>query len=154
MLAFATLKAGPAVAVSPALLGYPVVEERQIREVLSQQIGAWNNHDADRWAAAFAHDADFTSSLGTTTHGQDAIKSLHVTLFAGPLRRSSLKGVALDVRVLDHLAVVQGRYVIDGNGFATTYAPTDGTYRSLMIMRKDGAGWTIAAMQWVRLAGP
>lgn len=139
--------------MSPALLGQ-AFEERQIRELLNQQVGAWNSHDAEGWAAAFASDADFTSSLGTVTHGQNAIRSLHVTLFSGPLRRSSLRQEGFDVRVLDHLAVVQGRYVIDGNGFATTYAPTDGIYRSLMILRKDFAGWTIAAMQWVRQAGP
>ena len=63
VLVAACLGAGAARGVSPALLG-GAYEERLVRDLLAGQMRAWNGHDAQAWAAAFARDADFTSALG------------------------------------------------------------------------------------------
>jgi uncharacterized protein (TIGR02246 family) len=140
-------------AVAPANIASD--DEREIRLVFSQQAEAWNRHDAPAWAASFAEDADFTSSLGATTHGRGAIVALQATLFRGALAQSVLKTSVIDVRLLDKdTAVVRSSSELEGVGFATTFGPGNGTYRSLVVLRRDSARWTIAAMQCVREGNP
>ncbi|HLX23516.1 MAG TPA: SgcJ/EcaC family oxidoreductase [Usitatibacter sp.] len=141
-------------AVAPANLAADS-DEREIRLVFSQLGEAWNRHDASAWAAFFAEDADFTSSLGATTHGRGAITALQATLFRGALAESALKTTVIDVRFLDkETAVVRSSSALDGVGFATTFGPANGTYRSLAVVHKESGRWNIAAMQCVRVGNP
>lgn len=129
--------------------------EREIRLVVAQQVEAWNRHDAQAWGESFAVDADFTSSLGATTHGRDAIAAMHAILFRGALAESVLKSYEVDVRPLGKdIAVVRSSSTLSGVGFATTFGPGNGKYRSLAVLRKDSGRWTIAAMQSVRCGNP
>ena len=130
-------------------------DEREIRLVLNDQAQAWNRHDASAWAASFAEDADFTSSLGATTHGRGAIMAQQATLFRGALAESVLKTTVIDVRFLDKAtAVVRSSSALEGVGFATTFGPGNGTYRSLAVLHKESGRWNIAAMQCVRAGNP
>jgi uncharacterized protein (TIGR02246 family) len=158
-LALATLIAAAlwapyAGAVAPANIA-PDDDEREIRVALAQQAEAWNRHDGGAWAAGFADDADFTSSLGATTHGRDAIAALHATLFRGALAESVLRNEDIDVRFLGRdVAVVRSSASLTGVGFTTTFGPGNGRYRVLAVLRRDYGRWAIEAMQCVRRGNP
>jgi len=150
----AALWAQNAGAVAPART-VPEDDEREIRRDFSQQAEAWNRHDGAAWAAGFADDADFTSSLGATTHGRDAIAALHATLFRGALAESVLRNEDIDVRFLGRdVAVVLTSAALSGVGFTTTFGPRNGRYRILAVLRRDSGRWTIEAMQCVRRGSP
>ena len=143
-----------AFAVAPASIT-PAADEREFRLVFRYQAEAWNRHDAPAWAAAFAEDADFTSSLGATTHGRGAIAALQATLFRGSLAASAVTTYVVDVRFLDkETAVVRSASTVDGVSFATAFGPRNGTYRMLAVLRRDSGQWAIVSMQCVREGNP
>jgi len=140
------LSAGPAHAVAPSGMTRDV-DQQAIDDVLEQQAAAWNRHDAHAWAEGFASDGSFTSAFGLTTRGRDAIESMQAGLFGDVLHDSSVTIVELDTRFAGGAAIVQARYALRGNPAVTDYAPSNGVYRCLAVLRKDFLAWTILAEQ-------
>lgn len=138
-------------AVSPANLA-PDLDEQAIRDVVAQQVEAWNHHDAPAWSAAFAVDGEFTSAQGATTRGREAIAALQSALFAGALRESYLRSDEVDVRLLGReVAIVEAASTLAGVPFPVPYGPSRGRYRSLVVLQKDSGRWNVVAMQCVRI---
>ena len=142
----AMLSAATAHAVSPSGMAMDA-QEQQVRDVVDDQAAAWNRHDPGAWAAPFAADAFYTNAFGATTRGRDAIEALQAGLFRDVLQDSSIAIVEFDARFADGVAIVQSRFVLQGNDLVTGHAPTNGIYRCLTVMRKDFLKWSIAAMQ-------
>jgi hypothetical protein len=59
-----------------------------IKQVVSDFLDAFNNHDAHAWALSFAEDGDFTNVAGLTRHGRREVEERFAGLFAGPLKNA------------------------------------------------------------------
>jgi uncharacterized protein (TIGR02246 family) len=62
--------------------------ETEIPALVQAYVDAWNQHDADKFAALFAEDADVTSAQGATLHGRAAVHDQHKKMFQGRFRSS------------------------------------------------------------------
>lgn len=58
--------------------------------VVDEMIARWNRKDAEKFAAMFAEDADFTDVLGQTAHGRAEIAAQHTFPFTRTLRSATL----------------------------------------------------------------
>ena len=71
--------------------------ESAVDELVASLVTAWNLHDAERFAAAFHEDADFTNVFGMHAQGREAIARFHAPIFETMFSDSRL--VAVDTRV-------------------------------------------------------
>jgi len=76
-------------------------DETNIREVLEGVTEAWNRHDAEAFAMAFAEDADFTNVRGVSAHGRANIAKFHAPVFATIFKESSLKISDVKIRFIN-----------------------------------------------------
>lgn len=54
--------------------------ENAVRQLVDTLFTAWNAHDAQGYAAAFAPDADFTNVFGIHDTGREAVPRRHFVL--------------------------------------------------------------------------
>ena len=76
---------------------------------------AWNQHDAQAFAASFAEDADFTNVFGMPAKGRRAIEEFHAPIFATMFRDSALSLGETRIRFLrPDVAAVDARWEMTG----------------------------------------
>jgi uncharacterized protein (TIGR02246 family) len=125
-------------------------DKAAIRDILKEEVAAWNNGDADAYSQHFASDGTFTNLLGMFFQGREAFRERHEQIFHGAYREStkqldlvSLKFVCPNVAIIETLQTVTGfQKLLPG-----TSADAKGRLRTrlLQVVVKDGGEWKIAA---------
>jgi uncharacterized protein (TIGR02246 family) len=142
MLFFAT--------ISAAAQGKP--DEAAIRNILQEEVAAWNMGDAQAYSQHFAADCTFTNILGMFFTGQQAFLARHEEIFKGVFRGTVLRQDVVSLKfVRPAMAIVETLTWI--SGFSPS-GPPPGTQtdakgrlrtRLLQVMVKDADRWKIAA---------
>jgi len=125
-------------------------DEGAVRNIIQEEIAAWNAGDAAAFARHFAADGTFTNIRGQLFTGREAFMERHDFIFKGIYRGTtmkqdvvSLKFVRPDVAVVETLTAVIGIQKLPPR----ISADAKGRLRSrlLQVMVKDGGEWKIAA---------
>jgi len=141
MLFFAT-KSAPA-------QGKP--DEAAIRNILQEEVAAWNKGDAQAYSQHFAADGTFTNVLGMFFTGHQAFLDRHEEILKGMFRGTVLRQEVVSLRfVRPETAVVETLTWI--SGFSPSgpppgmHADAKGRLRTrlLQVMVKNVDGWKIA----------
>jgi uncharacterized protein (TIGR02246 family) len=123
-------------------------DETAVRNIIQEEIAAWNSGDAAAFARHFTADGTFTNIRGQFFTGREAFMEKHDFIFKGIYRGTtmkqdvvSLKFVRPDVAVVETLTAVIG---IQNLSPGMT-ADAKGRLRSrlLQVMVKDGGKWKI-----------
>lgn len=73
---------------------------RAIETIVAKIAEAWNCHDAQAFAAAFADDAEFTNVFGMVQKGRAGIEAAHAPIFKTMFKDSRLSVVETRVRLI------------------------------------------------------
>jgi uncharacterized protein (TIGR02246 family) len=65
-------------------------DESRIREIVAEQVEAWNVGDAKAFSLRFAEDGSFTNIRGTVFYGHRAFEDRHVEIFKTFFKGSKL----------------------------------------------------------------
>lgn len=131
---------------------YPEVspDETTVRNIIQEEIAAWNSGDAAAFSRHFAADGTFTNIRGQFFTGREAFTDKHDYIFKGIYRGTtmkqdvvSLRFVRPDVAVVETLTAVIGIQKLSPG----TSADDKGRLRSrlLQVMVKEGGEWKIVA---------
>jgi uncharacterized protein (TIGR02246 family) len=133
-------------------------DEVAIRDILQNEVAAWNKGDATAFSQHFAEDGTFTNLLGMFFRGRDAFRERHEQIFNGAYRGStkqsdvvSLKFIRPDVVIVETLQTITGfQKLLPG-----TSADAKGRLRTrlLQVLVKDGGAWKITAYHNVDVKG-
>ncbi len=124
-------------------------DETAVRNIIQEEIAAWNSGDAVAFARYFAADGTFTNIRGQFFTGREAFMERHDFIFKGIYRGTamkqdvvSLKFVRPDVAAVETLTAVIGIQKLPPG----MSADDKGRLRSrlLQVMVKDGGEWKIA----------
>src|SRR3984885_3353616 len=139
-----------ALAATIAALAQPSSDEIVIRNIIQEEITAWNAGDAVAYARHFAADGTFTNVRGQFFTGRQAFIDRHDYVFKGQFHGStlkqdivSLKFVRPDVAVVEVLTSVTGIQKLFP-GTNTDDRGRRGT-RLWLVLVKDGGEWKITA---------
>lgn len=127
-------------------------DEAAIRQVVGGFADAWNRHDVAAYTRLFAADADFTSVLGISAHGWDAIEGYHAPLFATQFRESHFTATDVRVRFLTpDIAAVDVRWTMhnDTDADGTPRHPREGL-ANLVVCKSEGR-WPITVFHNMNL---
>ena len=125
-------------------------DETAVRNIIQEEITAWNSSDAAAYSRHFAADGTFTNIRGEFFSGRQPFIEKHDNLFKGPFHGStlkqdivSLKFVRPDVAVVEVLTSVTGIQKL----FPGTNTDDKGRLRTrlLQVVVKDGGEWRITA---------
>lgn len=125
-------------------------DETAVRNIIQEEITAWNSGDATAYSRHFGTDGTFTNIRGQFFTGRQPFIQKHDDLFKGPFHGStlkqdvvSLKFVRPDVAVVEVLTSVTGIPKL----FPGTNTDDKGRLRTrlLQVMVKDGGEWKITA---------
>lgn len=125
-------------------------DEAAIRDILQQQVAAWNKGDAEACARHFAADGTFTNILGMFFKGREAFRERHEQIFRGAFHGTtkqsdvvSIKFVRPDVAIVETLQTLSGFQKLPPG----TSADANGRLRTrlLQVLVKDGGEWETAA---------
>jgi uncharacterized protein (TIGR02246 family) len=123
-------------------------DETAVREIIQQEIAAWNSGDAVAYSRHFAAEGTCTNIRGQFFTGRQAFTQQHEYLFNGPFHGSTLKQdvVSLkfarpDVAIVEVLTSVSGIQKLSPG----TNADRKGRLRTrlLQVMVKNGGEWEI-----------
>ena len=141
-----------AIALVVTIAGVPQTspDEAAVRNIVQEEITAWNSGDAAAYSRHFAADGTFTNIRGEFFIGREPFIQRHDNLFKGPFHGSSLKQdivslkfVRPDVAVVEVLTSVTGIPKL----FPGTNTDDKGRLRTrlLQVVVKDGGEWKITA---------
>src|SRR6266550_5021402 len=126
-------------------------DEAAIRNILQEEVAAWNKGDAQAYSQHFAADGTFTNVQGMFFTGHQAFLDRHEEIFKGMLRGTVLRQEVVSLKfVRPDTAVVETLTWI--SGFSPS-GPPPGTHtdakgrlrtRLLQVMVKDAEGWKTA----------
>ncbi len=123
-------------------------DETAVRNIIQEEIAAWNSGDAVGFARHFAADGTFTNLRGQFFTGREAFMERHDFIFKGIYRGTamkqdvvSLKFVRPDVAVVETLMAVIGIQKLPPG----MNVDDKGRLRSrlLQVMVKEGGEWKI-----------
>lgn len=72
----------------------PKADEARLREIVAEQVAAWNKGDAEAFSKRFAKDGSFTNIRGTVFYGHQAFEERHAVIFS-----TFFKGTKLNMKV-------------------------------------------------------
>jgi uncharacterized protein (TIGR02246 family) len=117
--------------------------------LLGQMQGAWNNGNAQAFAAVFGEQADFIDLMGGHNVGQQAIAKVHAALFANAYKGSKVeyriekqKPLAPTVMVL----FLRLKLTMERDG-----KPAEMLARPTLTLVKGQQGWRVAVYQGTRV---
>ena len=125
-------------------------DETAVRDIIQEEITAWNSGDAAAYSRHFAADGTCTNIRGQFFTGRQAFIERHDYLFKGPFHGSTLKQdivslrfVRPDVAVVEVLTSVTGIQKLSPG----TNMDAKGRLRTrwLQVIVKDGGEWKIVA---------
>jgi uncharacterized protein (TIGR02246 family) len=138
------------IAAMPQAKPQPSSDDIAIRNIVQEEITAWNAGDAVAYARYLAADGTFTNVRGQFFTGRQAFIDRHDFVFKGQFHGStlrqdivSLKFVRPDVAVVEVLTSVTGIQKL----FPGTNTDDKGRLRTrlLQVIVKDGGEWKIVA---------
>ncbi len=125
-------------------------DEAAVRNILQEEVVAWNKGDTQAYSQHFAEDGTFTNILGMFFTGHQAFLNRHEEIFKGMFHGTVLQQDVVSLRfVRPDTAVVETLTWI--TGFSAS-GPPPGTHtdakgrlrtRLLQVMVKDADGWKI-----------
>jgi uncharacterized protein (TIGR02246 family) len=126
-------------------------DETAIRNILQEEVAAWNKGDAQLYSQHFASDGTFTNILGMFFAGHQSFLDRHDEIFKGVFRGTVLRQDLVSLRfVRPEAAVVETLTWISG---FSALGPPPGSHldgkgrlrtRLLQVMLKEGGEWKIA----------
>ena len=134
--------------LSPMLWAQGGPDDLAVRQIIQEQVAAWNKGDAEAYSRHFAADGTFTNILGMFFTGHDAFRDRHDQIFKGIFHGTtkqedvvSIKFWRPDVAVVETLQTVSGIHEF----FPGTSPDAKGRLRTrlLQIFVKDRGGWKI-----------
>jgi uncharacterized protein (TIGR02246 family) len=137
-------------AATIALASQASTDEAAIRNIIQEEIAAWNAGDAVAYSRHFAADGTFTNVRGQFFTGRQTFMERHDMVFKGQFKGSTLKQdiVSLkftrpDVAIVEVLtSVTEIQRLSPGTN---TDAKGRLRTRLLQVMAKDGGEWKIVA---------
>jgi uncharacterized protein (TIGR02246 family) len=139
-----------ALAASNLASGQASPAEAAIRNIIEEEIAAWNSGDAAAFARHFAADGTFTNIRGQFFTGREAFQERHDFIFKGIYRGTTMKQDIVSLKfVRPEVAVVETITAVIGIEKRVPGMSLDahGRLRSrlLQVMVKDGSEWKIVA---------
>lgn len=128
----------------------PSPDEAAIRSIVQSETDAWNQGDAQAFAAHYAQNGDFTNVIGQQLYGREAFTAQHAKIFSTIYKGSHTDFSASKITFLrPDVALVD----IDGILTGALHLPPgvqpypDGTVhvKLLEVMTKENGSWVIAA---------
>jgi len=125
-------------------------DEIAVRNIIQEEISAWNSGDATAYSRHFAADGTCTNIRGELFTGREAFIQRHDYLFKAPFHGSTLKQDVVSLRfVRADVAVVEVLTSVTGIQKLSPGTNTDdkGRLRTrlLQVMVKEGGEWKIVA---------
>lgn len=127
--------------------------EALIRNLLDEQIAAWNAGDAEGWCRDFTEDSEFVNIIGARFENRNANMRRHAELFATIFKGSRLAMREVRIRVLGSSAAFAD-LVLDLTGFSRLppgIRPSIGNdvlrTRMHYVLIHDGTRWWIVFSQ-------
>jgi uncharacterized protein (TIGR02246 family) len=125
-------------------------DEIAIRNIIQEEITAWNAGDAAAYSRHFAADGTFTNIRGQFFTGREAFIERHDFIFKGPFHGSTLKQDVVSLKFArPDVAVVEVLTSVTGIQKLSPGTNTDdkGRLRTrlLQVIVKDGGEWKIVA---------
>jgi uncharacterized protein (TIGR02246 family) len=125
-------------------------DETAVRNIIQEEISAWNSGDAAGYSRHFATDGTCTNIRGQVFAGREAFTQQHEYLFNGPFHGSTLKQDVVSLKfVRPDVAIVEVLTSVTGIQKLSPGTNTDdkGRLRTrlLQVMVKDRGEWKIAA---------
>ena len=125
-------------------------DETAVRNIIQEEITAWNSGDAAAYSRHFAEDGTCTNIRGELFTGRQAFIQRHDYLFKGPFHGSTLKQDIVSLRFIrPDVAVVEVLTSVTGIQKLSPGTNTDdkGRLRTrlLQVIAKDGGEWKIVA---------
>ena len=139
-----------ALAATIAAMPQPSSDEIAIRNIIQEEITAWNSGDAAAYSRHFAADGTFTNIRGQFFTGREAFIERHDFIFKGPFHGSTLKQDVVSLKFArPDVAVVEVLTSVTGIQKLSPGTNTDdkGRLRTrlLQVIVKDGGEWKIVA---------
>jgi uncharacterized protein (TIGR02246 family) len=139
-----------ALAATIAAMPQPSSDEIAIRNIIQEEITAWNSGDAVAYSRHFAADGTFTNIRGQFFTGREAFIERHEFIFKGPFHGSTLKQDVVSLKFArPDVAVVEVLTSVTGIQKLSPGTNTDdkGRLRTrlLQVIVKDGGEWKIVA---------
>ena len=125
-------------------------DEATIRQIVQDQVSAWNRGDAAAYSRQFASDGTFTNIRGQFFTGHEAFLKQHEVIFQGIFKDStvqqdivSLKFIRADIAIVETLTSVSGVAQTSPG----TARDSQGRLRTrlLQVIEKRGKEWKIVA---------
>ncbi|HNB26289.1 MAG TPA: SgcJ/EcaC family oxidoreductase [Alphaproteobacteria bacterium] len=89
--------------------------DRAVEGLVQRLVSAWNAHDPQAFAAAFAEDAEFTNVFGMVQRGRAGIEAAHTPIFKTMFRDSTLAVIETRLRrIRPDVAAVDVRWKMAG----------------------------------------
>ena len=125
-------------------------DETAVRNIIQEEIAAWNSGDAAAFSRHFAADGTFTNIRGQFFIGREAFMERHDFIFKGVYRGTTMKQDVVSLKfVRPDVAIVETLTAVIGVQKPLPGTSTDdkGRLRSrlLQVMVKDGGEWKIVA---------
>jgi uncharacterized protein (TIGR02246 family) len=125
-------------------------DETAIRNIIQEEITAWNAGDAAAYGRHFSEDGTFTNVRGQFFTGREAFIERHDYAFKGPFHGSTLKQDVVSLKFArPDVAVVEVLTSVTGIQKLSPGTNTDdkGRLRTrlLQVIVKDGGEWKIVA---------
>jgi uncharacterized protein (TIGR02246 family) len=125
-------------------------DESAIRAIHFAMIAAWNDGNADAFAAPFSETADFIAFEGTHLKGRERIEVFHREIFADAVKGSRLEGSVAFVHFLtDDIAVMHSRVRVTLAGRARPMPSRDSM--QLTVVRRHEGKWRGEALMNARV---
>jgi uncharacterized protein (TIGR02246 family) len=114
--------------------------EQAVRQVLSDQVAAWNRGDIPAFMTGYENSADTTFIGKAVTKGYDSVLQRYLDTYGTSEKMGRLQFTGLEVRMLgaDH-AVVIGRFQLERS--AAGGGPASGIFS--LVFRRTASGWKI-----------
>lgn len=152
----------PALLALTSLTSHPQIDARaetEIRQIVADQVTAWDAGDGERYARAVAPDVSFTNIFGMVMYGRAAFVARHIeilsTFYKGTTKVQAIRRIRLitsDVAVVDIDNEVRGVKSLP-SGLPVPAGGVVKTQLMEVFVRRDGA-WQIEAYHNVELKAP
>jgi uncharacterized protein (TIGR02246 family) len=134
-------------------------DESRIRQIVAEQVAAWNVGDAKAFSLRFAKDGSFTNIRGTVFYGHRAFEDRHAEIFKTFFKGSKLAMSVSKIRfVRPDVAIVDvSTELSELRGLPPGVKSTaDGKIRTSLqeVLVKDGDKWWITSYHNVDVKEP
>jgi uncharacterized protein (TIGR02246 family) len=144
---------------APAQAPAASADEARIRDIIAEQVAAWNAGDAKAFSASFAQNGSFTNIRGTVFYGHRAFEDRHVEIFRTFFKGSRLAMSPTKIRfVRPDVAIVDIATEVSELKSAPpgVTSGADGRIRTRLqqVFVKDTGEWRVESYHNVDVKGP